>query len=56
MGVVSVVMSLSWPIPRMPDRQSNVPILVLDCDHEFENDRDQAKRLLDQVSKFIASL
>ena len=44
------------PCPRMPAGQADAPVLVLDCDREFETDTEQAEQHLKRVAEFISSL
>ena len=41
---------------RMPTYQTDTPVLVLNCDREFETDQEQADLHLEKVAEFIESL
>lgn len=41
---------------RMPAYQTDTPVLVLDCDHDFETDQEQADLHLKKVAEFISKL
>ena len=41
---------------RMPSYQTDTPVLVLNCDREFETDKEQADLHLKKVAEFIESL
>lgn len=41
---------------RMPAYQTDTPVLVLNCDREFETDKEQADQHIKKVAEFILSL
>lgn len=41
---------------KIPEEVLKVPILVLDCDKEFENDENRKQLLISQIKQFIKNL
>lgn len=60
----SQCVTYTWPVYiqycmslyRMPAYQTDTPVLVLNCDREFETDQEQADLHLEKVAEFIESL
>ena len=42
-----------WLIHKVEDIGENIPILVLECDYDFEKNKSEQQRHIDQVGAFM---
>ena len=51
---VIIMCSLYVCISSVPPQMENVPLLILECDEEFESSKDRTKKLLKQVGSYMS--